>query len=194
MRYNLGNGLGTFELAVPFKTITGYLHPIDHPLVLSRFITNITEPTNTELDISGRSRLVFRVRPLRFKQHLSSSSWVHEASDGGLFRGFDSAIYEHDPQALRSFSSTTAFPPQNGSWYSCSYCLNESSSDSGRPMPGPIFVHRSEWKGIVDGRITDLSLAFAQSDPYLNGTKFQCTWCFVPFLCDVMILTVHVNY
>ena len=175
-RYNLGNGVGSFDLSMSHLTITGQHYDIHRPLVLTSFITNITEPSDTELDPQGRARLVFCIRPIRFKPFVNAS-WNADGSDGGLFLGFQSSSSQHSGSTGSSQGDTDAMldgssystSDRSGSWYLCLYCVNESSADPGRPSPGPILVHRSHWQEISDGRISDISLTFVQRDPYLNG-------------------------
>jgi len=140
--------------------VTGRPYTLASPLLEPRLIINITEPTNTELDLQGRARLFFNVRPLRYKPYLNASQWLQDGTDGGLVIGFGKRTPGNDSAAglLGQTQDDQGWFP----WYSCALCLNESSTDSAG-MAGPIIVHRADWQGKTGARITDLSLSFAQS-------------------------------
>lgn len=158
----MGNGAGSFQVSKAYVTLTGFSYTVGAPLIESRLIANITEPANTELDLQGRARLYFSVRPLRYKPYLNASYWLEDGTDGGLVIGFGRHMHATDSNT--NTSALQQMPDAQGSfpWYTCSLCLNQSSQDN-ESMPGPILVHRTDWQGQADARVTDLSLAFAQS-------------------------------
>ena len=158
MRPNLNHGVGSFEMAQSQFTMTGYEYPGSHPLVLENFIANIVEPSDTELDLQGRARLIFTVRPIRYKPHITIPEWTHDGSDGGLLLGFQS-----EPATNGSEVATTASP-----WYSCRTCIQESSKIPGEDFV-PIRLHRTELDGMTDARIVNLTLTLAQSHQAPNG-------------------------
>lgn len=154
--------MGSFQLSKEYITVTGFSYTMSAPLIESRLIANITEPTNTELDLQGRARLFFYVRPVRYKPYLNASLWLEDGSDGGLMVGFGAQMPGHASNTSTDMprqmqDGEGAFP-----WYTCSLCFNESWQDNAS-MPGPILVHRADWQGQADARVTDLTLAFAQS-------------------------------
>jgi len=168
LRYNLGGGLGSFQIAKPHVTIVGYQYPMSMPLVLKDLVANISEPMHTELDLQGRARLVFHMRPIRFKPYVSAFHWREDGSDGGLLLGFASPTapngnISHFNQSHSNASNGTM---QGAPWYSCAYCLNQSH-DTGDGLG--IVIHRKHWHGIPDAQISHLSVSVAQSDLGLNG-------------------------
>jgi hypothetical protein len=162
IRSNLNQGAGSFELALSHLTMTGNESPGSNPLVLENFITNVVEPSETELDLRGRARLVFTVRPVRYKPHITASKWTHDGTDGGLLLGFQ------PHQSSNVSEQATAANP----WYSCYQCINASSSIPGEDFT-PIQLHRTALDGRAGARIVNLTLTLAQSLGTPNGL-FLC--------------------
>lgn len=162
IRSNLNQGAGSFELALSHLTMTGNESPGSNPLVLENFITNVVEPSETELDLRGRARLVFTVRPVRYKPHITAPKWTHDGTDGGLLLGFQ------PHQSSNVSEQATAANP----WYSCYQCINASSSIPGEDFT-PIQLHRTALDGRAGARIVNLTLTLAQSLGTPNGL-FLC--------------------
>ena len=161
IRSNLNQGTGSFELALSHLTMTGNESSGSHPLVLENFIANVVEPSETELDLQGRARLVFTVRPVRYKPHVTAPKWTHDGTDGGLLLGFQ-------PQQSSNVSEqATAANP----WYSCYHCINVSSNIPGEDFT-PIQLHRTALDGRAGARIMNLTLTLAQSLGTPNGIVF----------------------
>lgn len=166
IRSNLNQGSGSFELALSHLTMTGNESSGSRPLVLENFIANVVEPSETELDLQGRARLVFTVRPVRYKPHITAPEWTNDGTDGGLLLGFQT-----QESSNVSEQATTANP-----WYSCYRCINASSSIPGEDFT-PIQLHRTALDGRAGARIINLTLTLAQSLGIPNGIAFFYASC-----------------